>query len=505
MKRQSDLFSYFSGTPNNRRTFSQIANDDSFTSESILPPPQRAKTDLAPKKEDICPNIFSRSAEAGQGINNTYKPKKPTKTNNRRIESSDEEEYKEPPNEYTNKPPNPNPNYSHNNRENPIPKTRPLVPNRQSTAPRHSSTFNTGAPKRIKDNQMNRHLVEHSEEVKDASMNFAFQGNRDMGEEESWELPKFMRERLDKERRPPAHPSYDSKTLYVPKEEIKKMSPAVQQYWEIKSQNMDKIVLFKLGKFYEIFNEDAMICHKSLGLKWTAKFHVGFPEKVLDKYMNKLIEFGYRMCVVEQMETPRQMKERLEKERKRGLAPRKTIHREICQVMSKGIYNEYEYDASESNIIGESAKYTMIIFAPNPNSMSYGVLFFDVSTLNIYIKEYINDTHHSEFKTLLAQVRPVEVVYKEGYITQQQITMLKNMNIHPMFSPISKNVDIGYLPGVTAVDDYFGDKENGGWPDELREAEINGWDEVFGAFAIADQFLSEALISDKVYYIYIYI
>ena len=61
------------------------------------------------------------------------------------------------------------------------------------------------------------------------------------------------------------------------------------QYWEIKSQNYDKIIFFKLGKFYEIFYNDAILCHRVLDLAWSAnlskKLHVGFPEKMLDKYI----------------------------------------------------------------------------------------------------------------------------------------------------------------------------------------------------------------------------
>jgi DNA mismatch repair protein MSH6 len=52
----------------------------------------------------------------------------------------------------------------------------------------------------------------------------------------------------------------------------------MKQFWKIKSENHDKIVLFKLGKFYEMFYEDAAIGNKYLDLKWMGtKMHVGFP------------------------------------------------------------------------------------------------------------------------------------------------------------------------------------------------------------------------------------
>jgi DNA mismatch repair protein MSH6 len=64
----------------------------------------------------------------------------------------------------------------------------------------------------------------------------------------------------------------------------------------------DKVCLFKLGKFYEIFYGDAIICHKILDLAWmfeVKKLHVGFPEKLLDDCIEKLVFNGYKIVVVE--------------------------------------------------------------------------------------------------------------------------------------------------------------------------------------------------------------
>ena len=74
------------------------------------------------------------------------------------------------------------------------------------------------------------------------------------------------------------------------------------QYWEIKKSNMDKIFFFKLGKFYEIFYQDAIICQRILDLNWMGgakKLHVGFPEKALDKYLSILVNNGYKVAVIE--------------------------------------------------------------------------------------------------------------------------------------------------------------------------------------------------------------
>lgn len=68
----------------------------------------------------------------------------------------------------------------------------------------------------------------------------------------------------------------------------------------MKSENFDKIIFFKLGKFYELFYDDALVTNQYLDLNWMGnKMHTGFPEKMLDKYGNMLVEMGYKVAVVE--------------------------------------------------------------------------------------------------------------------------------------------------------------------------------------------------------------
>lgn len=57
----------------------------------------------------------------------------------------------------------------------------------------------------------------------------------------------------------PSDPNFDPSTLFIPEEFYKSQTTAMWQYWDIKSNHNDKILLFKLGKFYEMFYEDAMI------------------------------------------------------------------------------------------------------------------------------------------------------------------------------------------------------------------------------------------------------
>ena len=104
-------------------------------------------------------------------------------------------------------------------------------------------------------------------------------------------LPSFLKPEniKDKFGNRPDHPNYDVTTLFIPQHEWKNFTPAMTQYWQLKVDNHEKIFFFKLGKFYELFFGDAITCQKLLDLNWMGgakKLHIGFPEKVLDKYLN---------------------------------------------------------------------------------------------------------------------------------------------------------------------------------------------------------------------------
>ena len=74
-------------------------------------------------------------------------------------------------------------------------------------------------------------------------------------------LPTFLHpdKKRDKNKRVVSDPAYDNTTLYVPLPYMREQTPTMTQFWNIKMDNYDKILLFKLGKFYEIFFEDAIV------------------------------------------------------------------------------------------------------------------------------------------------------------------------------------------------------------------------------------------------------
>ncbi|MDD3453067.1 MAG: DNA mismatch repair protein MutS [Bacilli bacterium] len=126
-----------------------------------------------------------------------------------------------------------------------------------------------------------------------------------------------------------------------------KITPMMQQYLEIKDKNEDIILFFRLGDFYEMFFEDAILVSHELELTLTGKSAgleekipmCGIPHHASNIYIEKLVERGYKIGICEQLEDPRNVK---------GI-----VKRDIVQIISKGtIINDESLNEYENNYIG---------------------------------------------------------------------------------------------------------------------------------------------------------
>ncbi|CAG9323485.1 unnamed protein product [Blepharisma stoltei] len=239
--------------------------------------------------------------------------------------------------------------------------------------------------------------------------------------DDEYEMPEFCRpEKIqDKSRRRPEDPEYDPSSLFIPPNQ--KFTPAMEQYWEIKSQHYDKIVLFKLGKFYELFYQDAIIAQQILELKWMGndrkKAHVGFPEKVLEKNAKILVERGHKVVVVEQTETT--LKNRKPK-------TGKAVGREVTDILTKATYT------AKFNCENYEPTYLLSLIEVDNR---FGVCFVDCST-SVFV---VGDVDFQTFKTILAQSRPSEVIYHPQFILPSTIRLLKSSHMPPQLSKLRSN------------------------------------------------------------------
>ena len=122
-------------------------------------------------------------------------------------------------------------------------------------------------------------------------------------EHHSW---SFLRQenRRDKAGRSSKDPLFNPRTLHVPASVLNDFTPALRQWMEFKSDNMDTVLFFKVGKFYELYHMDADVGASELDLVYMkgSKAHVGFPEVTYGKYANTLVNRGYKVARIEQTE-----------------------------------------------------------------------------------------------------------------------------------------------------------------------------------------------------------
>ena len=132
------------------------------------------------------------------------------------------------------------------------------------------------------------------------------------------DMQKFLEpeHRRDGQGRRAGEAGYDPRTLQVPARFLAEQSPAQQQWWTVKMHNMDTVLFFKVGKFYELFHMDADIGASHLDLIYMKGDHAhsGFPELGYAKNAEKLAKLGYKVARVEQTETPDMVKARKARE-----------------------------------------------------------------------------------------------------------------------------------------------------------------------------------------------
>ena len=129
--------------------------------------------------------------------------------------------------------------------------------------------------------------------------------------------------------------------------DLTKVSPMMKQYIDVKNENLDTVIFFRVGDFYEMFFEDAINVSRDLELTLTSKScgleervpMCGVPFHAAEIYINKLIEKGYKVAICEQVEDPKLTKN--------------LVKRDIIQVVSSGTkMNSEMLDEKSNNYIG---------------------------------------------------------------------------------------------------------------------------------------------------------
>ncbi|VDK33025.1 unnamed protein product [Taenia asiatica] len=219
--------------------------------------------------------------------------------------------------------------------------------------------------------------------------------------------------------RRPSHPDYDPRTLHVPEDFLRKQSPALRQWWILKSQNFDTLLFFKMGKFYELYHMDAVIAVEELKLTYMkGEFaHSGFPEIAFQRMADHLLHRGYKVARVEQTETPEAMARRIGG---RSGAD-KVVRREICQVVTPGTW----FAPLRNGIYSDNALDASCVTSSS-QPVSHSEMETDLS-FNRYllIGQFPDDIHYSRMCTVIAQFPPSQILFERGNLSNKLRRILK--------------------------------------------------------------------------------
>ncbi|XP_076905467.1 DNA mismatch repair protein MSH6-like [Bidens hawaiensis] len=239
--------------------------------------------------------------------------------------------------------------------------------------------------------------------------------------------------RKDANRRSPGDEKYDPRTLYLPPDFLRSLTGGQRQWWEFKAKHMDKVLFFKMGKFYELLEMDAHVGAKELDLQYMKgdQPHCGFPKKNFEVHAEKLACKGYRVLVVEQTETPDQ----LDKRRKQEGSKDKVVKREICAVITKGTLTDGEMlsanpDASYLFAVSECYDENQ------QDERIYGVCVVDVATSKIIIGQFTDDSECSTLSCLLSQLRPVEIIKPKKLLSPETEKVLSRQTRNPVINEL---------------------------------------------------------------------
>lgn len=186
----------------------------------------------------------------------------------------------------------------------------------------------------------------------------------------------------------------------------KVLTPMMKQFFSMKRQHPDALLLFRCGDFYETYGDDAIEGSRILGITLTKRNNggnsgetamAGFPHHALDTYLPKLIRAGKRVAICDQLEDPKKKREELKG--KKGLSQTdKMVKRGITELVTPGV-------AMGDNVL--NYKENNFLAAVHFGKTACGVSFLDISTGEFLTGEGTYDY----VEKLLGNFLPKEVLY----------------------------------------------------------------------------------------------
>ena len=255
-----------------------------------------------------------------------------------------------------------------------------------------------------------------------------------------------------------------------------KVTPMMEQYFEIKNRYRHCLLFFRLGDFYELFFDDAVIGSRELGLTLTGKDWgqkerapmCGVPFHSADSYIDKLVQSGYKVAICEQVEDPKLAK---------GI-----VKRDVIRIVTPGTVIDNEVlDENKNN-------YIMSIYG---DSKGYALAVCDVTTGEFQTAEFTSANAEEKLFDEAARFMPAEII-TNGYFLNTPCAgrIRKNLNIDPndagdacfayrnAAKTICRHFDILSVDGLGLGERTFSVCASGGLLDYLYETQKNNLEHI---------------------------
>ncbi len=201
----------------------------------------------------------------------------------------------------------------------------------------------------------------------------------------------------------------------------------MKQYQKIKARYPETVLLFRLGDFYETFEDDAIITAKVLGITLTKRGNgaagevplAGFPYHALEAYLPRLLKAGHRVAICEQLEDPKLAK---------GI-----VQRDVVEVVTPGVaFSEKVLDQKQNNYLAALA----LPHAVANSTDVIGCAFVDISTGEFFVGEFpfrdvadqIASIQPSEILVQKRDFDGIESILKRAYAGRTQIPLLTKVD-----------------------------------------------------------------------------
>ncbi len=219
------------------------------------------------------------------------------------------------------------------------------------------------------------------------------------------------------------------------------ITPAMQQFYDLKEQNPDSILFFRMWDFYEMFDEDAHIAHKVLGIHITTRNKnsdnpiplAGIPFHAKDKYLPQLVKAGYKVAIAEQVSDPKL---------------KWIVKREIVRVVTPATLS-LEWDTYNND-------FSNYIVSISENNWKYGISTLDSNSATWTAGELDDFT---KLSGELYKISPTEVVLDKSLFSDNDIKDIfskkYSLNIYFFDSKLDPLQNLLTHFGVKSMDGFW--------------------------------------------------